>query len=78
MDYTVTAECLAEAAESALGMLINKFYSNKHMSFQTYTKPYNFCLYSIMDNASGVWGHCCQSKCDTAQNKAMQIVLKYS
>ena len=51
MDFTVTAECLAESAERALGMLINRFFANKHMSFQTYTKLYNSCICPIMDYA---------------------------
>ena len=75
VDHTVTAECLTEYADYALGMLINKFYLNKHMSFQTYTKLYNSFICSIMDYASCVWGHICQSKRDTAQNKEIQLFL---
>ena len=75
LDFTVTAECLAESAERALGMLINKFFANKHMSFQTFTKLYNSCICSIMDYASGVWGNKYYSKSDTVQNKAIRIFL---
>ena len=75
MDFTVTVECLAESAERALGMLINRFFANKHMSFQTYTKLYHSCICPIMDYASDVWGHKYYSKCDTVQNKAIRIFL---
>ena len=75
VEYTATAKRLAESADRALGMIIYKFYSNKHMFFHTYTKSYNSCICSIMDYASGVWGHDCQFKCNTVQNMAIQIFL---
>ncbi len=64
LDYTKTAELLANSAGRALGAVINKVKANKDLGYKTYSTLIDSCVMPILLYASGVWGlekyKCCE------------------
>lgn len=75
LDFTTTANTLADAAGRALGSVINKYKCAGGLPFSTYTKLYNMCVATVMDYAAGIWGYKPYHKCDTIQNRAIRAFL---
>ena len=74
-DYNVTAKVLADAANRALGAIINKYLSNNGLGYYTYTRLFNSGVCPILDYCSEVWGFKNFSQIDNIQHKAIQIFL---
>ena len=75
LDFTTTANVLAEAASRALGSVINKCLKHNSIMYNSYTKVYNSGISSIMDYASGVWGYKNYDKPKVIQNRAQRAFL---
>ncbi len=75
VNYDVTVQILANAANRALGAVINKFKCINGLGYYTYSKLFHSCVCPIMDYASEVWGVKQFSQMDAIQNKAMRIYL---
>ena len=75
IDFTVTANALAEAAGRAVGGLINKCIKNNNFRYDTYTKLYNSCVVPVMDYSAGVWGYSNYNKPNTVHNRAIRSFL---
>ena len=56
VDYSVTANMLANAASQALGAVMSKYYSAGGLPYSVFTKMYNVCIVPILDYCAGIWG----------------------
>jgi hypothetical protein len=74
-DYNVTAKVLSDAANRALGAIINKYLNNNGLGYYTYTRLYNSGVCPILDYGSEVWGYKNFPHIDNIQNKAIRIFL---
>ena len=74
-DFLVTGNSLAEGASRALGKLLAKFYQNRGLGYDTYTKLYKACVTSIMDYCSGVWGYTQSKELDNIHFRAARCFL---
>ena len=72
MDLSVTAEVLGEAAERALGAIINKHKKAKGLYFQTLKKLFNSYVLAVMDYGACVWGYKNLEICNKVQNRALR------
>ena len=75
VDYNVTAKILADAANRALGSIINKYKSINGLGYNTYTKLFNSGVCPIMDYGSEIWGYKMFPHIDAIQNKAIRVFL---
>jgi hypothetical protein len=75
LDFTETANILAESAGRALGGLLNKAKALNGLTFNVFTKLYDTSVIPVMDYSSGVWGYKKYAKCDTIQNRAIRSFL---
>ena len=75
LDYSVTANVLADSGGRALGSLYTKFRNNKGFGYTTYTKMFDSCVSPMLDYCSGVWGYNKLEKLDTVQNRAIRLFL---
>jgi exonuclease III len=75
LDFTVTANTLADAAGRAVGSLVNKCIKSNNLVFKTYSKLYESCIIPIMDYAAGVWGFPNYDRPNTVQNRAIRSFL---
>ena len=75
MDYDKVAKTLADAANRALGAVINKYKSLNGLGYYTYTKLFNSGVCPILDYASEIWGFKNFTQIDAVQHKAMRIFL---
>ena len=57
MDFTFTANCLADTAGRALSSIITKMIKNGGFPYNVYTFLYNACVTSITDYASEITGY---------------------
>ena len=64
-------DVLAEGATRALG----KYYTNKGLGYETYTKLYNACISPIMNYCSGIWGRQNNDNILKVHNRAIQCFL---
>ena len=56
LNKKVAGNVLAEGASRALGKFLSKYYLDKGLGINTYTKIYESCICPIMDYCEGVWG----------------------
>ena len=75
INYSVSANILAEAGGRALGSIRNKLNSIKECGYNTFTKMYNAGVLPVMVYAAGVWGFKNYDKLDNLQRKAMRYFL---
>ncbi len=75
IDYNVVAQILADAANRALGSVINKYKTFNGFGYYSYTKSFNSAVGSILDYVSEVWGYKNFTQIDTVKNNAIRIVL---
>jgi len=75
LDFNENALILSQSANRALGSIISKYKSNKHMGFSTYSKLYHACVLPILNYSSGVWGYKRYSKTDGVHQLAMRVFL---
>ena len=68
-------DILAEGAGRALGKLVAKFYQNKGLGFNAFTKLYDTCVAPLMDYCSGVWGYDAHVKLDHVHHRAQRAFL---
>ena len=64
LNKNVPGNVLAEGASRALGKLLSKYYLNKGLGINTYTKIYETCICPIMDYCAGVWGFALNDQLD--------------
>ena len=57
LDYSFTAECLADSAGRALSSIITKMIKNGGFPFNVYSVLYDACVTSITDYASEIMGY---------------------
>ncbi len=76
IDYNVIAQILADAANRALGSVINKYKYINGFGYYTYTKSFHSAVGPILDYASEVWGYKNVTQIDAVQNKAIRIFLR--
>ena len=75
LDFTVTANTLADASGRALGSIISKCLKQNSLLYDTYSKVYNSGVVPIMDYASGVWGYKKYDRPRQIQNRACRAYL---
>ena len=75
LDFTVTANILADSAGRALGGVISKCIRQNSLMYNTYTKVYHTGIVPIMDYASGVWGYKKYDRPKVIQNRACRAFL---
>ena len=75
MKFENSAEKFAEAGSRALGALISKFKDVKNVSYNCFTKLYNACVATVLDNASEIWGFTKSSACEKIQYRAIRYFL---
>ncbi len=75
IDYNVVAQILADAANGALGSVINKYKKINGFGYYTYTKSVHSAVGPILDYASEMWGYKNFTQIDAVQNKAIRIFL---
>ncbi len=71
--FTNVAQILADAANRALGSVINKYKKINCFGYYTYTKLFHGVVGPILDYASEVWGYKTFTQIDAVQNKAIRI-----
>ncbi len=75
LDYDVTAQVLSDAANRALGSVINKYKSINGLGYNTYTRFFQSGVCPILDYGSEIWGYKSFKKIDAIQDKAIRIYL---
>ena len=75
LDGTTIGNALAKGATRALGKVLAKYYLNKGLGYNTYTKLYDSCVCPVMDYASGVWGFCEHDNLEKIHSRAMRCYL---
>ncbi len=75
IDYNVVAQIVANAANKALGSVINKYKEIDGFGYYTYIKLFHSAVRPILDYASEVWGYKNFTQIDAVQNKAIRICL---
>ena len=75
VDYNITVRTLADAANRALGSVINKYQTINGLGYYTYTSLFNSGICPILDYCSEIWGYKNYSEIDAIQNKAIRIYL---
>ena len=75
LDFSVTAEMLANSAGRALGGMINKLSFMKDVRFSTFTKLYDSCVKPIISYGSAIWGFRSIEKCTLIQRRAIRYFL---
>ena len=73
MDKHANGNGLADGASRALGKLFSKYYSNKGLAINTYTKLYEACV--CPTSCSGVWGYSPNDKIDKVHMRAIRCFL---
>ncbi len=72
----MTAQCLDDAANRALGSVINKYKSRNGLGYYTYTLVIQSGVCPILDCCSEVWGDRKIPQIDAIQNKAIRIFFR--
>ena len=75
LDYNVTVKTLANAANRALGAVINKYQTINGFGYYTYTSLFKSGICPILDYCSEVWGYKNYPEINAIQNKAIRIFL---
>ena len=75
LDYSVTTKTLANAANRALGAIINKFKKINGLGYYTYTRMFHSGVCPILDYCSETWGFKDFASINSVQNKAIRIFL---
>ena len=75
LDFSTSAELLADAGGRAFGALRNKIQHLKDIRYNTYTKMYCTAVAPILDYCAGVWGNNWFGKIESVQNRAIRSFL---
>ncbi len=75
LDFNIAAQVLSDAANRALGSIINKCKVINGLGYYTYTRLFQSGLCPILDYGSEIWGFRHFDKVDSIQNKAIRIYL---
>ncbi len=75
IDYNVVAHIWVNAANRALGSVINKYKQINCSGYYTYTKSFHSPVGHILDCASEVWGYKNFTQMDAVRNKVIRIFL---
>ncbi len=75
VDFNITAQVLSDAANRALGSIINKCKAINGLGHYTYTRLFQSGACPILDYGSEIWGFRHFDKVDSIQNKAIRIYL---
>ncbi len=73
LDYDVTA--LSDAANWALGSVINKYKYINGLGYYTYTRLFQIGVCPLLDYGSEIWGYKSFNKIYAIQNKVIRIYL---
>ncbi len=71
LDFNITAQVLSDAANRALGSIINQYKAINGLGYYTYTKLFQSGVCPILDYGSEIWGFRHFDKVDSIQNKAI-------
>ena len=75
LKFEQCAEMLASSAGRALAKMISKFKTYKSLTFNTFTKLYDSCIWPILDYCSTIWSHRNFKFADKVQNRAIRYFL---
>ena len=75
LDYNIPVKTLADAANRALGAVINKYKSINGLGYYTFTRMFHSGICPILDYCSETWGFKNYAQIDSIQNKAIRIFL---
>ena len=75
LDFSIHKEMLAASGTRALGSIINKYKTNKFMTYEVYTKLFTTCVTPILDYGSEIWGIYKCSQIEKVQNNAARVFL---
>ena len=75
LTFVECAKTLCESAGRALAKIISKFKTFKNITFQTFTKLYDSCVWPILDYCSSIWAHGKSSFAEKVQNRAIRYFL---
>jgi hypothetical protein len=75
LDLSITAKCIAQSAQRALGLLIAKGRAHGGFPFDVYTKLYNSLVVPILDYGSAVLGHRIYNSIKAVQHRASRYFL---
>ncbi len=65
----------SDAANLALGSIINEYKSINGLGYYTYTRLFQSGIFPILDYGSEIWVYKSFNKVDAIQNKAIRIYL---
>ncbi len=75
LDFNITAQVISDAANRAVGSIINKNKAINGPGYYSYTRLFQSEICPILDYGSEIWGFRHFDKVDSIQNKAIQVYL---
>lgn len=75
LDFSVTAQVLADSANRALGAIINKYKKINGLGYYTFTRLFHSGVCPILDYCTEIWGFKNFKSIEAVQNKAIRIFL---
>ena len=74
-DFSNHLSSLAASVTRALGSIINKCKQHNYMSYSTYSKLVQSCVFSVLDYGSEIWGIYKYDQIQRVQNNAARVFL---
>jgi hypothetical protein len=75
LDFKVTAKCVSQSANRALGLVIAKVKSFGGVPYSVFTKLYDAIVYPVIAYGAAIWGTDSYSCVDAVQNRASRYFL---
>ena len=75
LTFDKSIETLSRSPARALGAIISKVNNLRNISYNTFTKLYESCVFPIMTYGSAVWVYKCKSELDKIQNRAQRYFM---
>jgi len=75
LNFTSSADVLAESSGRAMGGIIGKFKSIRNLTYDIFLKLFQTGVIPIMDYCAGVWGFNDNNAIDIIQNRAMRYFM---
>ncbi len=75
LHFNITAQVLSDAANRALGSIINKYMTINGLGYYTCTRLFQSGVCPTLDYGSEIWGFRHFDQVDSIQNKAIRIYL---
>ena len=75
LDFSLTAEILANAGNRALGGIINRLQTLRNVNFSTFSKLYDTGVRPIINYAAAIWSYKNSEKMSILQRRAIRYFL---